>query len=33
MAIGEFIFTIAFGGVLVLVGILTRTFLKKIYKS
>lgn len=33
MAIGEFIFTISFGGILILVGILTRIFIKKVYKS
>lgn len=33
MAIGELIFTISFGGVLIVVGFLTRLFIKNVYKS
>ncbi len=33
MAIGEFFFTISFGGILILAGIITRLFIKIVYKS
>lgn len=32
MAIGELLFTIFFGGVIVLAGIMTKIFIKKVYK-
>jgi len=32
MAIGELLFTIFFGGMLVLAGIMTKVFIKNVYK-
>lgn len=33
MAIGELLFTIFFGGVIILSGVLTQVFIKKVYKQ
>jgi hypothetical protein len=32
MAIGELLFTIFYGGVIVLAGLLTKVFIKNVYK-
>lgn len=33
MAIGELLFTIFFGGIIILSGVLTKVFIRKIYKQ
>lgn len=33
MAIGELLFTIFFGGIIVLAGVMTKIFIKNVYKN